>query len=151
MVAVACAGAGWRLAVPNAPAVVTSFALAPALPRFVARDSLHVAVAAVIDSDPFRASRRPATVAYRPDLEGVPAPVVVKPPRPSLVLRGVVGGPSWQAVLEGIPGRTGGVVVRRGDVIGSPHQLLKVQSIGPDTVIIQGADTTWRLTVTRAW
>jgi len=58
-----------------------------------------------------------------------------------------VFGPPWQAVLEGIPGKQGSVVVRVGDVFGE----LRIRSIRRDTVVVQGADTTWKLTVRRTW
>jgi hypothetical protein len=37
--------------------------------------------------------------------------------------------------------------VRRGDSLGT----LIVRAVGRDTVTINGADTTWRLTVKRSW
>jgi hypothetical protein len=56
-------------------------------------------------------------------------------------------GPPWQAVVEGIPGREGGVVVREGEVLGE----LRVRSIKRDTVVVVGFDTTWALAVRRPW
>jgi len=108
---------------------------AAAEPRVLDADSIAQAVAYVVANDPFRLSRHPATVAY--------SPAPVRPPRPNLVLRGIVGGPPWGAILEGIPGRDGNVLVRRGDSLGT----LVVRAVGRDTVIIKGVDTTWRLTV----
>jgi hypothetical protein len=63
------------------------------------------------------------------------------------VLRGIIGGPPWSAILEGIPGREGSVVLRRGDTIAA----LRVRAVRRDTVVVEGADTTWRLTVKRTW
>jgi len=120
---------------------------AAAEPRRLDGDSIAQAVAYVVANDPFRLSRHPATVAYSPALEGLAPPVVARPPRPNLVLRGVVGGPPWSAILDGVPGRDGNVLVRRGDSLGA----LVVRAVGRDTVIIKGADTTWRLTVKRSW
>lgn len=120
---------------------------AAAEPRHVAADSIAQAAAYVTASDPFRLSRQPASVAYSPALEGLAPPVAQGPPRPTLVLRGIVGGPPWSAILDGVPGRDGSVVVRRGDSLGT----LVVRVVGRDTVIINGADTTWRLTVKRSW
>jgi hypothetical protein len=85
-------------------------------------------------------------VAYSPALEGL-APPEPKAPRPTLVLRGIIGGPPWSAILEGIPGRQGSVVLRRGDTVAA----LVVRAVRRDTVVIEGADTTWRLTVKRSW
>lgn len=116
---------------------------AAAEPRHLDADSIAQAVAYVVANDPFRLSRHPATVAYSPALEGLAPPAPVRPPRPNLVLRGIVGGPPWSAILDGLPGRDGNVMVRRGDSLGT----LVVRAVGRDTVIIKGADTTWRLTV----
>jgi hypothetical protein len=116
-------------------------------PRRIDPDSIAQAISYVAVNDPFRLSRHPATVAYSPALEGLAPPPVARPPRPNLVLRGVVGGPPWSAILDGVPGREGNVVVRRGDSLGT----LVVRAVGRDTVIIKGADTTWRLTVKPSW
>ena len=112
-------------------------------PRRIDPDSVVRAAAYIVANNPFRLSRQPATVAYSPALEGLAPPPVVRPPRPALVLRGIVGGPPWSAILDGVPGRDGNVMVRRGDSLGT----LVVRAVGRDTVIIKGADTTWRLTV----
>ena len=120
---------------------------APAEPRRLDADSIAQAVAYVVANDPFRLSRQPATTAYSPALEGLAPPVVTRPPRPSLVLRGIVGGPPWSAIVDGIPGRDGSALLRGGDSVGT----LVVRAVKRDTVIINGADTTWRLTVKRSW
>ena len=101
--------------------------------------------ASVVARDPFRLDRRPSTVAF-----GGP-PVAPTPPadpsrRPRISVSGIFG-PPWQAVLEGIPGREGSVVARAGDVFGD----LRVRAIRRDTVVVQGADTTWKLTVRHIW
>ena len=116
-------------------------------PRRIDPDSIARAAAYIVANNPFRLSRQPATVAYSPALEGLAPPPAVRPPRPALVLRGIVGGPPWSAILEGIPGRDGSVMARRGDSLGT----LIVRAVGRDTVIIKGADTTWRLTLKRPW
>src|SRR5579863_5444381 len=52
-------------------------------------ESIDAAAHEVASTDPFRFDRRPTSVAYRPDLEGVAPPP--KPPKPLLVLEGLVG------------------------------------------------------------
>lgn len=104
------------------------------------------AASQLVAEDPFRAARHPSPIAYRPDIEGAPPP----PPRasrPALGVSGIVGGPPWSAVLEGVPGREGGALVQAGDTLGG----LKVRMVRRDTVVITGMDTTWRLIVRRAW
>ena len=115
-------------------------------PEHVTRSDIDVAVIALTETDPFRASRHPSPIAYQPTREGAPPP----PPRaarPGLAVSGIIGGPPWSAVLEGVPGREGGSVVRSGDTLGG----LKIRAVKRDTVVISGVDTTWRLTVRRAW
>lgn len=121
---------------------------APALPAHAAPESLAAVVRRVIDHDPFRVERRPAAVAYRPDLEtAAPTQPVPRQPRPALALAGTVGGPPWSALVEGVPGRDGAVLVRAGDVLG----LLTVRTVKRDTVIVQARDTTWRLSLKKPW
>jgi hypothetical protein len=118
--------------------------------RRVAAESLATASALIVERDPFRLERRPSSVPYAPVLEGA-APQVARPPKPALVVTGIVGGPPWEALVEGIPGRPASVVVRRGDAFGDSVARLTVRRVGPDTVVIAGMDTTWTLTVRKAW
>ena len=121
----------------------------PRMPRTFAAESLAAAARAVVARDPFRLDRRPASVAYRAEMEGLPqAPPAPVAPRPALAVGGIVGGPrAWAALLTGLPGREGSVLVRAGDRFGE----LAIRSVGRDTVVVRGADTTWRLAVRRAW
>jgi hypothetical protein len=107
--------------------------------------SLVAASEALVAHDPFRLERKPSGVAYMPALEGALPPP--RPPRPVLSVVGIVGGPPWEALLEGVPGRPAAALVRRGDTLGG----LRIRSITRDTVRITGMDTTWALSVRRAW
>jgi hypothetical protein len=147
VVAVVVTAVGVRAARATSATSPRPLLTAPAEPGRLDADSIAQAVAYVVANDPFRLSRHPATVAYSPALEGLAPPAAARPPRPNLVLRGVVGGPPWSAILDGVPGRDGSVLVRRGDSLGT----LIVRAVGRDTVTINGADTTWRLTVKRSW
>jgi hypothetical protein len=147
-IAALLAAVGWRLGAPVLDATI------PPLPRGArelrrsSSDSLSAAAAAIAAHDPFRADHHPPSVAYRPELEGIaPPPPPPKPPKPRLALAGIVGGPPWEALLDSVPGRDGSVLVRKGDTLGG----LRVRSIGRDTVIVQGADTVWKLVVKRPW
>jgi hypothetical protein len=109
---------------------------------------LDSAAKAIARSDPFRLERRPSSVAYGSEQEGVPvAPAPPKPPKPSLALAGIVGGPPWAALIDGVPGRSGSVVVHAGDTLAG----LRVRSLGPNGITITGLDTTWKLTLKRPW
>ena len=95
--------------------------------------------------DPFRLERKPSAVSYGSDPESTPLPPT--PPKPQLVLVGVLGGPPWQALIDGLPGRAGTAVVRQGDQIGE----LTIERIRSHSVRVSGLDTTWTLTVRRVW
>ena len=97
--------------------------------------------------DPFRLDRKPAAVRYNP-WETVTAPVAT-PPRalPPLALAGLVGGPPWNALIEGVPGAEGGFLLTLGD---SAKGILFTALRG-DTVFLVGFDTTWSLTPRRPW
>lgn len=123
----------WQASSPAPVFIPSSAALVSAAETLVARD-------------PFRLERKPSGVRYSPAMEGAPPPPP-RSPRPTLAVAGILGGPPWEALVEGVPGRHGSTLVRRGDTLGG----LRVRSITKDTVIITGMDTTWTLTMRRAW
>ena len=101
-----------------------------------------------VEHDPFRLERHASPIAYKPELEGItPPPPPPRPPHPVLSLSGILGGPPWEALLEGVPGHDGSTLVHQGDVIG----MLKIRSVSKDSVVVAGDDTTWRLGLKRAW
>lgn len=145
----ALAAGGWRtggsLADESGSAARRPNRVAAAEQASPTASALAVLAASIAARDPFRLDRRPPAVAF--GAQPI-APTALADPsrRPRLLLTGTFG-PPWQAVLEGIPGREGSVVARVGDVFGE----LRVRSIRRDTVVVQGADTTWKLTVRRVW
>jgi hypothetical protein len=98
----------------------------------------------IVARDPFRLDRRPPAVQF--GAAPAPAPPPSRVQRPALVLTGTFG-PPWQGVIEGIPGRQGAVLVREGEAL----EGFRIQSIRRDSAVVQGSDTTWRLTVRRPW
>lgn len=146
-VAAMWASAGWRRAVPRVIAPAASMSTAPHGLPWPPADSLAVAAERVFERDPFRLSRRPSATPYRPDQDGVPPPLASRPPRPQLAVSGFVGGPPWRAMLEGVPGRDGSVLVQTGDTVAQ----LRITRVRRDTVVVQGLDTTWTLTLRRQW
>lgn len=107
------------------------------------RDSLDQLVVA---RDPFRPSRRPSGVAYDPN-PAPSAPTEPAPPKPALVLSGIVWGAAPSAVLEGIPGVEGARLVKAGEVLGG----FRIRRITAQRVTVSGMDTTWVLEVRKPW
>jgi hypothetical protein len=62
-----------------------------------------------------------------------------------MTLKAIVGGPPWQAVVDGIPGQAQGTIVRAG----AAFDKLVARAVTRDSVIIQGPDTAWVLTFRR--
>ena len=83
------------------------------------------AAESAIDNDLFQPQRA------RPQAEdAISMPAIAVAPRapaPRLTLRGVIGGPPWDVIIDGIPGRPAGTVMRDGDYNRVPH--FEVQSI----------------------
>jgi hypothetical protein len=99
----------------------------------------------LVSQDPFRAARRSAAVAYdpvQPTANSAPPP-----PRPTLVVDGILWGREPEAIIEGWPGIDGSRVVRTGDRVAG----LTVRGIRPRQVVITDGDTTWTMTVREPW
>lgn len=112
----------------------------------ISDDSIGEAAGNAVANDPFRLANRPATMRFDARTEGA-GPGALPPPsvRPAFVLKAIVGGPPWQAIVDGIPGQPMGTIVRTGVVF----DKLTVRAITRDTVVIQAPDTTWKLTIKR--
>lgn len=123
---------------PQATSAPVTIAAVPA------RQAAEDRVATIVDGDLFRSERRvPDSILAAP-----PAQVAARPPaapKPRLVLQGLVGGPPWDAIVQGLPGHDGSYVVRAGDSVGG----LKIRSVRRDGATIRGMDTTWVLTLGR--
>lgn len=92
-----------------------------------------------IEAAPFRADRQLPIARY-----GVSVSAELQShvePRPVLSLRGVLWGARPAAILEGVPGTSGQVVLVAGDTVGG----LRVKAILPASVTIAGRDTVWVL------
>jgi hypothetical protein len=144
---VAFGGLGaWSVAVPS----VASEEVAPSAPPLqIAPHSAPDAkfAAALRERDPFRFDRRPTDVRYNP-WEPVSSSVAApRPARPALAVVGIVGGPPWNALVQGIPGREGGALVTTGDTVNG----IRIVRISRDTAYLAGFDTTWALTPRRSW
>jgi len=136
-----------RLAVAAIPTPTIGRTLA--VPQRESADSLEAMAQGIVDSDPFRVSNQPSDIAFDPTGDALgnrttPSPAPAVPPRPTLVLKAIMGGPPWQAVIDGIPGQGQAVVGP-----GSTYDKISVRSVTRDSVVVQGADTTWVLRLGR--
>jgi len=104
-------------------------------------------VAALVGRDPFRVTRRPATVPYDP--VRLVQPATAPTPKPVLTLVGIVwdNGRDPTALVEGLPGVDGARPILQGETVAG----LRVKAIRPDRVEITGLDTTWSLRVKEPW
>lgn len=137
----------WR----NTPLIAS---VDPAAIQAAARPDIHPdekqlrdAADVIVSNDPFRLANSPALVRYDPKAEGaVPTTSVAAPPiRPVMTLKAIVGGPPWQAIVDGLPGQPPGTVVRAGNAF----DKLVARAVTRDSVVIQGPDTTWVLSFRR--
>jgi hypothetical protein len=96
----------------------------------------------VASSDPFRSERNLSAAAAG---QAVAAPSASPVSAPHLELSGLSGGPPWRAIMSGIPGHEGGVVVSAGDTLGG----MRVRTVRRDTVILETKDSTVTFTLRR--
>lgn len=116
--------------------------LAPAeFPQLIDGDSLAVVADDVVANDPFRPDRVVGSAAESP----TPTSTQAARQLPHLVLRGVIGGPPWDAIIDGIPGRLAGAVLRSGENISG----LSISIASRDSVRVTWADSTWTLLLGR--
>jgi hypothetical protein len=137
------AGRGSSTPIPQLPVALL-------VPPRVTAELLEQAVSDVAERNLFRPERAMAEASSAPPAGigpamGPPAPMASG--RPRLTLRGVLGGPPWDALIDGIPGREGAVVMRAGET----QAGITIRAIRRDTVLARGFDTTWALTLARSW
>jgi hypothetical protein len=121
------------LAAEPGPSQAWSFATIPSWPD---ADSLLKAAGKILNVGAF-VPALPVSV-----LTGHPAPHASPL---QLVLRGVVGGPPWSAIVSGIPGTPGEIIMRLGDTVAG----LWPSRIRPDTAIIRNAHDVFTLVLHR--
>ncbi len=105
------------------------------------------ALAAVLDSAMARGALGGRSSAVEPSAspeEATPPAPVPGPRPPALEVVGTVGGPPWRAVVRGVPGAAGDVVVRPGDRFG----LLVIASIERRRLTAIWEDSTFVLAMT---
>jgi len=109
-------------------------------------DSLESAAGVVARQNLFRLDRTEAdpTSVSAPMMPTMTAPMMS---RPRLQLRGILGGPPWDALVEGVPGRDGAVVLR----VGQTMSGITLRAVRRDSAFASGFDTTWALSLRRVW
>lgn len=137
----------WRTGEPIAPVVPVHIAAANDQPDDSLASTIEAAEDLIVTNDPFRLANAPALVRYDPADESDVTPGIAGPPRvrPNLILKAIVGGPPWQAVVDGLPGQPPNTLVRAG----SAYDKLVARAVTRDSVVIQGPDTTWVLSFRR--
>jgi hypothetical protein len=123
---------------------------ASASPTSAVRETAYDSLLAAARHRPlFRPDRRPPALAFDPGgtqpAGGEPAPSAQ--PRPQLAVSGIVWGAEPAAIVDGLPGAEGSVVLRRGEASGG----IRVRRIELGRVILSGLDTTWTLPVRNPW
>ncbi|HEX5180126.1 MAG TPA: hypothetical protein VFW04_12400 [Gemmatimonadaceae bacterium] len=142
LLALGVTGALWRRALsPHVAAAATVWPVPPVSP-IPSVDSLTILTSRIVDRDAFRLDRKPAAVAYRTSGDSAVSAAPPSPPKPVLSLVGIVGGPPWAALVNGIPAHDGSVLVHARDTAGG----LRVTRVSADGVTISGLDTVWHLT-----
>ena len=136
---------GWATAVPLVPREQRRAfqAAGPVAPPDTT--GLGAAAAMLRDHDPFRVERKPTKLRFNPWEPAAAAVPARAPQRPALGLMGLVGGPPWNALIQGIPGREAGVVLSVGDSVSG----VRLDRIHGDTAFVSGLDTTWTLVAGR--
>lgn len=108
----------------------------------VIADTIPDAVTRIVERNIFQPRGTAATVSIGEVTSVATTPA---PPRPILSLLGIVGGPPWSAIVAGVPGRDGAVVMRLADTLSG----LRIATIRRDTVVVRSRDTTWTLSLPR--
>ena len=138
----------WRSALPEAFPQQLPIRTSARQPTISRDRELAEAEELIVSNDPFRLANEPTAVRYDPAREDAPAAatqVGLPRLRPNMVLKAVIGGPPWQAIVDGIPGQPPGTIVRAG----STFDQIVVRAVTRDSIIIKGADTTWILSFRR--
>lgn len=100
----------------------------------------------LVSRDPFRPDRHPAPVAFSP-APAEASDVESQPPKPSLLVSGIVWSSEPSAVVEGLPGVEGGKLMRPGETANG----ITLRRMTRDHVVLSGLDTTWVLFMRKPW
>ena len=133
----------WRAAVPRVDRLPETVAALSGSIDPPTDSMLATAEEFIVSNDPFRLSNKPPTIRFNANNDAVGGAIGASALvlRPNLTLKAIVGGPPWQAIVDGLPGVTPGTMLESGAVF----DKLTVRAVTRDSVIIQGPDTAWVL------
>ncbi|MCG8468066.1 MAG: hypothetical protein MJB57_07620 [Gemmatimonadetes bacterium] len=120
--------------VPSALPVPSTWAAAPN------PDTLRELADRAWARNPFRLDRRPSGVPFDPS-GAYPPPPPPPPAKPTLELAGVVSGAVPAVIVEGLPGREDGVVLKLGEAFAG----VTFDRLHGDSAVLRGLDTAWVL------
>jgi hypothetical protein len=130
------------------PVPIATVAAAPGVPSLPDRALLQEQADSLRQRNPFRIERSPTSQPYgAPETAAPPQVEVPAQPLPALRVGGIVGGPPWKALIEGIPGRESGLLLAAGEEWNG-YRLVWVRG---DSVMVITPDTTWILALKKAW
>lgn len=98
------------------------------------RDSVNELLAGALRHSPFRLGSTTAV----PTVDAAP-PLPQASAAPDIVVKAIVGGPPWQAVVQGLPGTTEERVVRVGERVSD----VTILTIASESVVLRWNDSTW--------
>ena len=131
----------WHAASPRVASDPQPVAALHRRSNVISDSALEEAEGLAVTNDPFRLSNSPPETRFDPSSDGSVRAFAPAPVRPVFALKAIVGGPPWQAVIDGIPGQPAGTVARMGD----RYDKLVVRFVTRDSVVIKGPDTSWVL------
>lgn len=141
-IALAGAVGAVRFALAASPAAFAEPESVPAAgaaaPAAANADSLAQAIVA---RNPFRIHRTAAGRPYRPESDDEASQPPAAPPRPTLVLSGILVDDEPTALIEGIPGTLGVHALR----LGEAFERYRLTEVRAEYVVVAGPDTTWIL------
>lgn len=141
----------WVVAIPRVRAVPLEIPPTTSARTRWSDSALAESAATLVDNDPFRLANEPSSVRFDARSEGTSGsegsqPFSPPPVRPTFALRAIVGGPPWQAIVDGFPGQAASMIVRKGSVV----DRISVTNVTRDSVLLRGPDTAWVLTFRRS-
>jgi hypothetical protein len=153
ILACALAGATYRAGAMSTritPAPIATVSPAPGVPAVPDRELLQQHADSLRQRNPFRLERSPTAQPFgAPEAaEAPPGPVEPEAPqRPLPSVGGIVGGPPWKALIEGLPGHEAGVLL----TVGEEWNGFRVRWVRRDSVMLVTPDTTLILALKQAW